>query len=107
MQDELKKITDILNHYFNDDFSQYKATSKVRRIKKRMSIHKLNDYAEYLNLLKSSQDERESLRKELLIHVSHFFRDPKVFNYLEEDVFPKLIKKRENKDLRIWIAACS
>ncbi|MAC96219.1 MAG: hypothetical protein CMC96_12040 [Flavobacteriales bacterium] len=107
MRDELKKITDILSHYFNDDFSQYKTASRLRRVQKRMSLHKITQFEEYSKLLENSQEERENLRKELLIHVSHFFRDPKVFKFLEKELFPKLLKKQEGEDLRIWVAACS
>lgn len=44
----------------------------------------------YLLLLQSDELERRRLRKALTIHVSHFFRNPSLFQKLRDEVFPHL-----------------
>ena len=44
----------------------------------------------------------------MLIPVTQFFRDPKIFENLTETIFPTLLKDRPgNEPLRIWVAGCS
>src|SRR5690606_21648122 len=46
--------------------------------------------------------------KDLLIHVTSFFRDPKVFDVLADKIIPDLIRRHSSdQPLRIWIAGCS
>ena len=48
------------------------------------------------------------LAKDLLINVTCFFRDPKVFDFLGEEVLPGLIRDHPaDQPLRIWVAGCS
>jgi len=42
----------------------------------------------YLEILRSDTNELDILAKDLLINVTSFFRDPKVFDLLEEKIIP-------------------
>lgn len=43
-----------------------------------------------------------------MIPVTSFFRDPQVFDYLCETVFPLILKnKSAGEPIRIWVAGCS
>ena len=66
----------------------------------------LADYAAYLE---SDPEEYARLISSLLIKVTEFFRDPKVFDYLREHVLPELIAeaRRDRREIRIWSAGCS
>jgi two-component system CheB/CheR fusion protein len=73
-----------------------------------MSSIKSNDLDRYLALLQSDAGERDQLAKDLLIHVTFFFRDPDVFEYLGKKIIPDLISNHaEGKPVRIWVAGCS
>jgi two-component system CheB/CheR fusion protein len=62
----------------------------------------------YLKLLHSDSRELDLLAKDLLINVTSFFRDPKVFDFLAEQIIPDLIRSRPpDQFLRIWVAGCS
>src|SRR4029453_2740799 len=62
----------------------------------------------YLEILRSDARERDLLAKDLLINVTTFFRDPKVFNLLEDKIVPDLVRNwTSERPLRIWIAGCS
>ena len=44
----------------------------------------------------------------LLIPVTRFFRDPEAFEYLSNEVIPRLVAAHaSNEPLRVWVAACS
>ena len=50
----------------------------------------------------------ESLYQDILIHVTSFFREPEVFEALQQNVFPELIKDRDRDDpIRIWLPGSS
>ena len=107
--DEVYKIIiDLLKQKTGNDFSHYKQPTIRRRIARRMVIAKIETSEEYLNFLKSDAKELVYLFNDILIPVSYFFRDSKVFQMLPEMVFPKIFeKKNENDTIRIWVAGCS
>ena len=62
----------------------------------------------YLELLRSDTGELELLAKDMLINVTSFFRDPQVFDHLEDKIIPELVRNQaQDRPLRIWIAGCS
>jgi len=105
---ELKVVLDFLKLEHQVDFKLYKSATIKRRIKHRMRQCGLNSLSAYSKFLLKKNNERHLLYKDLLIHVTCFFRDPEVFAYLNEDVLPLLLKnKGENETLRVWVPACS
>lgn len=67
---------------------------------------------EFINWLIStplSMNQLEILASNLTINETFFWREPKVFEALEEKIFYELIRSRTNgeKRLRIWSAGCS
>jgi chemotaxis methyl-accepting protein methylase len=49
----------------------------------------------------------EGLIDALTIKVSHFFRNPFVFEALKKFVLPELIESRHGEGLRVWSAGCA
>jgi two-component system CheB/CheR fusion protein len=73
-----------------------------------MTAIKTDDMDRYLKMLRSDKGELDLLAKDLLINVTSFFRDPKVFDVLAEKIVPDLIRGHtSDHPLRIWIAGCS
>ncbi len=108
IEDTFRQILSLLRVRLGVDFNYYKQTTIRRRIIRRMVILKLEDVTHYLDYLKKNKPELEILFQDLLIPVTSFFRDPKTFETLCEDIFPEIIKgKSFNNSLRIWIAGCS
>ncbi len=71
-------------------------------------IHNSKSIDEYINLLDHSSEERKILCSDLLINVTHFFRDYPAWKNLEDNILPRLIEQINGEgELRFWITACS
>jgi len=103
-----KKILSLLRIRRGVDFTYYKQTTIRRRITRRIALSMKGSIVKYLVYLKENNDEQDILFQDLLIPVTQFFRDPKIFELFGERVLPVLFKDRpSNEPLRIWIAGCS
>jgi len=102
------EIIKILHHHSGVDFAYYKQTTIRRRIARRMALNKIINLRDYLKVLKGDKLASEDLFNDLLIPVTEFFRDVKIFQVIKEKVFPLLVGRvPEGNAIRIWIAGCS
>jgi two-component system CheB/CheR fusion protein len=109
-QSWLREIIDLLRTRTAHDFTLYKAGTLQRRIERRVAMAGIgtDQMDRYLEILRSDAAELDVLAKDLLINVTSFFRDPKVFNFLAETIVPDLIRNHpSDQPLRIWIVGCS
>jgi two-component system, chemotaxis family, CheB/CheR fusion protein len=109
-QDWLPEIIDLMCAKTAHDFRRYKRGTLQRRIERRMAMAAIetDDMDRYLKTLRSDARELDLLAKDLLINVTSFFRDPKVFDLLAEKVVPDLVRSHApDQPLRIWILGCS
>lgn len=90
------------------DFSGYKPSAVLRRVRRRMQLHGVAELAGYLELLRRDRGEAERLFDDLLISVTSFFRDPAAFRTLETRVIPELfLDKGQGEQVRVWVAGCA
>lgn len=107
-KDELSKILSILREKTGADFSYYKPNTIVRRIERRMSVNQIDKISNYVSWLLQSPIEANILYRELLIGVTRFFRDKEAYNYLQDEIIPKIFSnKKKGESIRIWSAGCS
>lgn len=107
-ENALKKIFVLLRAQTSHDFSQYKPSTLLRRIERRMAVHQIETIDLYVKYLQQMPTEVEALFRDLLIGVTRFFRDPEAFNVLEEQVIPKLfLGKTASDTIRVWSTGCS
>lgn len=101
-------IFQLLRKEVGADFTHYKINTIQRRIIRRMLLNKNETLQDYIEFLKGNKNEINLLYQDLLINVTHFFRDNDTLEYVKKELLPKLLKDRSNsKPLRIWIAGCS
>jgi len=127
--DPLSAIIALLRTRNGHDFAPYKRGTLERRIERRMALARgdtkpdgtedvgnLRDnkgrpgdkMAAYLARLRTDPTELDLLAKDLLIHVTSFFRDPAAYDALAKQVIPGLLEGRQaDQPLRIWVAGCS
>lgn len=92
----------------NRDFSRYKPSTLMRRVRKRMQLHHIEDLTEYVDYLREKPSEVSTLCEELLVTVTNFFRDPETFQALEGRIVPELFKNKEPSDcVRAWSVGCA
>jgi len=106
---EIHQLFTMLREAKGVDFTHYKQTTLQRRIKRRMVLTQSERLEGYLRFVKRNPKELDELYKDVLIHVTGFFRDPGAFDALRKEVFPLLVKDRKPSDwpIRVWIPGCS
>jgi two-component system CheB/CheR fusion protein len=106
--DFYKHIIRLLKQRTGNDFGHYKQPTIRRRIARRMVITKREDPESYLGFLRNNTEEQDALFNDVLIPVSYFFRDSKIFNMLCETAFPRILSEKGSTDsIRVWVAGCS
>ena len=90
------------------DFRHYKTPTINRRFMRRMALARLSEPASYLQLLREKPEEVLNLYKDLLIHVTRFFREPESFDALKARALPPLLEaRRGDAPIRCWVVGCS
>jgi len=90
------------------DFTHYKRTTITRRLKRRMTLRRIETVEEYQALLDGDPEELAALYQDFLIRVTEFFRDPDSFAALGRYVFPAICDGRSRKEaIRIWVPGCA
>ncbi len=110
VRDWLPEFIDLLRTKTAHDFTLYKPGTLQRRIERRMAMVgiRLDGMERYLDLLRRDANELDLLAKDLLINVTGFFRDRKVFEFLAAKIVPDLIRDRSSdQPIRVWVAGCS
>ena len=106
--DKLVRILTLLQVRTGHDFRHYKRNTLVRRLHRRMTVNHLPGIEDYLLHVQKHPEELEALDKDLLISVTSFFREPEMWNTLEEKVIQSLVERcTEHEPLRIWVPGCA
>jgi two-component system CheB/CheR fusion protein len=105
---DLDALFGLLRESNGVDFTNYKHTTLQRRIRRRMVVHKIETLKDYLRFIGRKPEELDELYRDLLIHVTGFFREPEAFLALRKHVYPKLFEGRKpDNPIRVWVAGCS
>ena len=90
------------------DFTHYRKTTILRRIQRRMLVHKIENFADYVKYLQTNPAEVKALYQDMLIHVTSFFRNPRTFEALTHTVFPQILQRKgADSSVRIWVPGCA
>jgi chemotaxis methyl-accepting protein methylase len=73
------------------------------------AVHGLPSMAAYADFLRANAQELDLLFKEMLIGVTSFFRDPEVWQDLQDKVLPVLMERHADDagPMRAWVVGCS
>lgn len=90
------------------DFGGYKRTTLLRRVARRMQLTQQETLSAYLHRLRMDGEEVEALYRDLLIHVTEFFRDPDAWEALASQVIPVIFRDKKHTDpVRVWTVGCA
>ena len=106
--DQLARICALLRRKTGHDFSRYKPATLVRRIQRRMQVQQIASLPDYVERLRHDAKEGEQLFRELLIGVTHFFRDPAAFAVLEREAIRNIVGQAgPDGAVRVWAPGCA
>jgi len=106
----LIRLNDHLVNHVGLNFAPDRLTdfrNKLKAVSKEFGMEPV-DCANWLLSSALTEEQIHTLSNHLTIGETYFFRDPKAFEVLEDEVLAKLIRQRRNssKYLRIWSAGC-
>jgi len=107
--DPLRDLLAQVSGQTNIDFRNYKSSTILRRIGRRMAVTHNSSTSDYADYLRTHPDEIKELGRAFLIKVTGFFRDPEAFDFLRGTVITELIEraKANGRTLRLWSAGCA
>ena len=90
------------------DFNQYKRSTILRRVERRMQLNGFMTLEAYLDYLRHNAHEATAMFNDILIGVTNFFRDRDSWAALEKKAIPALIHEKHGKDgIRVWSIGCA
>src|SRR5262245_9016053 len=105
---EFEELLRYLKRSRGFDFSGYKRSSLQRRIRKRMEAVNVEGYTEYTDYLEVHPEEFVHLFNTILINVTGFFRDPLAWEFVGNEVIPRILaNKKGGEAIRVWSAGCA
>src|SRR5262249_26985617 len=106
--DALGAVCEVLLKETDHNFKHYKTSTLVRRVGRRMQVHRIPSADRYVERLRQDRDEGSALFKELLIGGTAFFPDPEAFQARASRALPQLFETRGPKDaVRLWVPGCA
>ncbi|MCB1179231.1 MAG: hypothetical protein KDK36_16745, partial [Leptospiraceae bacterium] len=106
-QKSLNKLFLLLSQNTGTDFSDYKPTTILRRLIKRLDYLRIPTIKEYIQFIESNPEEIDVIFRMILIGVTEFFREPEAFLELEKYLQHILQNKKPGDPIRIWTPGTS
>ena len=103
---EFSQFRDLIFRIAGISMSPAKKQLVSSRLAKRLRHHNLANYGEYYRLITSvhGKNELQMAVDALTTNETHFFREPKHFDFLKQKIIPG---RKAGRGIRIWSAACS
>ncbi|HEX2998591.1 MAG TPA: chemotaxis protein CheB [Anaerolineales bacterium] len=107
-QELMQRILAHVNARTGYDFRQYKRSTVLRRIQRRMQISGNETLEAYQSYMRQNGNEAAAMFNDILIGVTNFFRDAESWDALAKTVIPALFaNKHEGDSVRVWTVGCS
>jgi chemotaxis protein methyltransferase CheR len=105
-EQEFIKFRDLIYRIAGISLAPSKKPLVASRLAKRIRHHGLASYNEYFEMISAAngQSELQMAVDLLTTNETHFFREPKHFDFLRQFILPI---RKPGRTLRIWSAACS
>ncbi len=103
-----ERLLKYLKEHRGFDFTEYKRPSLMRRVRKRMGEVDVEEFEAYQDYLEVHPQEFTQLFNTILINVTSFFRDPEAWDYLADEIVPRILEaKTPTSTVRAWSAGCA
>ena len=101
---DLKRITELVKHKYNCDFTNYAMSSFKRRVLRILEMQKI-DVETLISRLNDSPAYFEGFLNEITVNVTEMFRDPPFWRAMRDNIIPAILMN--HKTFKIWHAGCS
>jgi len=105
---EVSEILALVKDKKKVDFSDYQLATIFQQLSRRVQLVDCSTLSEYYHYLLSKPEEIEQLFDFLTINVSHFFRNPLTYEFIDKAILHEIISNkihRNDGQLRIWSAS--
>lgn len=103
-----QKILVLIEKETQVDFREYRRSTLMRRLEKRMYLNHIHNLLEFYQYLLEHKEEIDILYKEFLIGVTKFFRNKDAFKVIQNKIIPELFEQKSAVEpIRIWSVGCS
>ncbi len=106
-KDELNRLIDLVYKHTGISMTEKKSTLLQGRLRSRLRELGLARYDDYISYLQSHPDETQEFVNRVTTNETYFFRTPRIWEYLSQDLIPTWIRTNPGKALQIWSAASS
>jgi two-component system CheB/CheR fusion protein len=89
------------------DLSVYTRQALLPRVRHRMQVRHVDTLESYVAIVRGRPAEAEALRSDVLLSVTEFFRDPRLFEALASHTLPYLFDRLDQGPFRAWSIGCS
>ncbi|MFH0874669.1 MAG: protein-glutamate O-methyltransferase CheR [archaeon] len=93
---DMEELRRLIASLLKFNTSQYTDSFILRRVNIRLRVKNISSISEYNLLLAKDIAERDLLKKELTIHVTHFFRDFSAYSAFAKDAIPIIFEAKKN-----------
>jgi chemotaxis protein methyltransferase CheR len=109
---EFVQLRDLILREIGIDLPPIKSSLLVGRLARRLRALGLRSYGDYYRrLVAGDRDELVQMVDAICTNETHFFREPRHFEYITQQFLPVLIKQadqgRRPRRVRVWSAGCS
>jgi len=91
--------------------SEAKTALLTGRLSKRLRSLGLRNFTKYYRLVDTDEEERRTMLDAITTNETHFFREPRHFDFLSQNVFPRWHQEADAgqrpTQIRVWSAGCS
>ncbi|MEN1969153.1 protein-glutamate O-methyltransferase CheR [Lentibacillus sp. N15] len=105
MDEGYSKFVSQMKQKLGVDLKLYKETQMKRRLTSLRDKRGYTDFYQYFQALDKNKQLFQELMDRITINVSEFYRNPKRWEVLKNEVLPELTKVK--RKLTVWSAACS
>jgi len=107
---EFERISNFVYEQCGINLSKPKKVLVESRLQKRLSALNIISFSAYCDLVMSktgAKDELVHLIDAISTNKTDFFREPVHFDFLENEVIPRFMTRREDRPFKVWSSACS
>lgn len=101
---EIQMLLEAIHQKYGYNFKDYAKAHTKRRLRHRLNISHLNNYAEMMHKVIHDEEYFNTLLLDLSINVTEMFRDPGVYKKIRQDLIPRL---KTYSFIKVWHAGCS